>query len=72
MLLIGRARDEAEVSCDHSRPGASRSLVELRDLEGDVHQGGQHHLRRNEHRGSDFIQSTLINSIYLLIVTAVR
>lgn len=59
MLLIVSACVEAEESCDHSRPGASRSLVKLRDLEGDVHQRRQHHLSKNKHRGSDFLFSFL-------------
>lgn len=31
-------------SCDHRGPGASGRLPELGDLQGDVYQGGQHHL----------------------------
>lgn len=31
-------------SCDHRGAGASSRLTELGDLQGDVYQGGQHHL----------------------------
>lgn len=36
----------AEESCDHSGASAPSLLMELRDLQGYVYQGGQHHLHK--------------------------
>lgn len=46
MLGEVKAVWQEEESCDHSGAGAPGLLLELRDLQGDVYQGRQHHLHR--------------------------
>lgn len=47
LLLRVSEGSVAQESCDHSGASASSFLLELRDLQGDVYQGGQHHLHRD-------------------------
>lgn len=47
LLLRVSGGSVAEDSCDHSGASASSLLLELRDLQGDVHQGSQHHLHKH-------------------------
>lgn len=44
LLLRVTGGSVVEESCDHSGASASSLLLELRDLQGDVYQGSQHHL----------------------------
>lgn len=46
MLGEVKAVWQEEESCDHSGAGAPGLLLQLRDLQGDVDQGRQHHLHK--------------------------